>query len=422
MSVTGEAIVVGAGPAGSMAAMTLAARGARVVLLDRHRFPRDKPCGGGIRFRMLERFPHLGRDLRRAVPMHEVRRVWLESPSGASVIASGDRSLYLTFRRIEFDAALLDHARAAGAEIVEGERVTDVDVASGGVTVTCVSGRRFEGQVVIGADGVNSVVARASRLAGPPDDAAIAIDTTEETPATLLSMREPDMMYVAYGLHGWPGYGYVFPKRAHVDAGVGFLLSFFKARLEGSPWDHHVRFIEDARAKGIVRGAARREHFKAYRIPLGGPLPRTSTDRVLLAGDAAGFVNAYTGEGIYYAMVSGEHAGETAARALARGDCSARSLAEYEGRWRAEVGDELADSVRIQRRLFADPAMADRVIRAAAVDAKLCRLLALVALGEESVRRMKLTLAWRFALASVRVRIAAWRDRRVKSGASVGHA
>jgi flavin-dependent dehydrogenase len=125
---------------------------------------------------------------------------------------------------------------------------------------------------------------------------------------------------------------------------------------------------------------------------------------VLLAGDAGGFVNAYTGEGIYYAMVTGEHAGETAARAVASGDASAAALRAYETAWRREIGDELADSVRIQRRLFANPGLVDRVIAAAARDPKLCRLFAKVALGEESLRRRKWEMAARFLLARFRPR------------------
>jgi flavin-dependent dehydrogenase len=104
--------------------------------------------------------------------------------------------------------------------------------------------------------------------------------------------------------------------------------------------------------------------------------------------------------------VTGEHAGTTIAEALVRDDTDG-ALAAYEARWRAEIGAELADSVRIQRRLFGDPSLADRVIRAAALDRRLCRLFAAVALGEETVRRRKLELAWRFALASLRLRLRA---------------
>jgi len=402
-------VVVGGGPAGSLAALALARRGVDVLVLDKKRFPRDKPCGGGIRYGVYRRFPDLADHLRASVAIHEIRRVRMESPGGHSVVASGDAPLYLTLRRTELDAALLARARAEGARVVEGARATEVECGPGVVVVRCVDGRAFTARVVIGADGVNSVVARAAGLTTGFADEALAIDTMEETPLAELAMAEPDTMYVAYGYKGWPGYGYVFPKRDCVDAGVGFLLPFFKRALSGPPYAHHARFLEEVAARGIVRGRSNPDNFKAYRLPLGGPLRRTYAERMLVCGDAGGFVNAYTGEGIYYAMVTGRHAGEVAADVVASGDGSAARLADYEARWRAEIGDELADSVRIQRRLFANPALADAIIRAAALDARLCRLFALVALGEASLRRHRLEMAWRFLLAKLRSR---WRRAR----------
>ena len=397
-----DVLVVGGGPAGSVAALTLAQRGVRTLVLDTKRFPRDKPCGGGIRHGVYRRFPELAGYLRASVAIHEIRRVLMEGPSGATVLADGDEPLYLTLRRTEFDAALLRRARAAGAEVVEGARVTEVARAASGVTVRTVDGRAFAAKLVVAADGVNSIVARAAGLSQGFSDETLAIDTMEETGLAELAMADPETMYVAYGWKGYPGYGYVFPKRDCVDAGVGFLLSFFKRELGGPPYAQHARFLDEARARGVVSGRSNPANFKAYRLPLGGPLPRTVADRVIVTGDAGGFVNCYTGEGIYHAMVTGEHAAVTAAEALAAGDCSAAGLARYETRWRGEVGRELADSLRIQKKLFARPRLADRIIGAAAADPKLCRLLARVALGEEDLRKKKLEMALRFLLARFR--------------------
>src|SRR5439155_449733 len=168
-----------------MAGLTLARRGVSTVLLDKKVFPRDKPCGGGIRHGVRRRFPDVMSELERRVPIHEISRVVMEAPSGASVRASLDEPLYLTFRRIEF------------------------------------------------------------------------------------------------------------------DAGVGFLLPFFKETLGGAAYEHHARFLGEMSAKGVVHGRSNPDNFKAYRLPLCGPLPRTVADRVVVCGDAGGFVNAYTGEGIY---------------------------------------------------------------------------------------------------------------------------
>ena len=399
-----EVIVVGGGPAGALAALALARRGVDVVVLDKKRFPRDKPCGGGIRHGVYARFPDLAETIRTKVAAHEIRRVVMESPSGHAVTASRETPLYLTMRRTALDAALLAEACTAGARVRESARVTEVERGDTGVVVRCVDGSAVAARLVIGADGVNSVVARATGLTPGFSDEALAIDTMEETPLDELSMADPGTMYVAYGYKGRPGYGYVFPKADCVDFGVGYMLPFYKRVLAGPPYPHHARFLDEMVARGIVRGRSNPDNFKAYRLPLGGPLARTVDDRVLVCGDAGGFVNAYTGEGIYYAMVTGRHAGEVAAAAIASGDGSASRLGEYERRWREEIGDELADSVRIQRRLFNNPALADAVIRAAGLDARLCRLFALVALGEASLRRHRFEMAWRFFAARIRGR------------------
>ena len=153
--------MVGGGPAGSLAALALARRRVDVLVLDKKRFAaRDKPCGGGIRYGVYRRFPDLAEHLRATVavlPRDPPGR--MESPGGHSVVASGDGPFYLTLRRTgESDAALLDHARAAGARVPEGVRATALEPGPDGVVIRCVDGRALRARLVIGADGVNSVM------------------------------------------------------------------------------------------------------------------------------------------------------------------------------------------------------------------------------------------------------------------------
>src|SRR6202795_125073 len=152
-------IVVGAGPAGATAARTLARAGVTVRLLDRSKFPRNKPCGGGISLRVLKRFPYLGPELSR-IATHTVARLHLEGPGGESTVIASDDPAALMIRRVEFDALLVDLARESGAELVSGADIVRASTTESGVVLEARDGRRFEAPVVIAADGVHSLVAR----------------------------------------------------------------------------------------------------------------------------------------------------------------------------------------------------------------------------------------------------------------------
>src|SRR6266540_1960966 len=112
-------LIVGAGPAGATAARTLARAGVTVRLLDRSKFPRNKPCGGGISLRVLKRFPYLEGELSR-IATHTVARLHLEGPGGESTVIESDGPAALMIRRVEFDALLVSLAREAGARMVSG--------------------------------------------------------------------------------------------------------------------------------------------------------------------------------------------------------------------------------------------------------------------------------------------------------------
>ncbi|MEO8071012.1 MAG: NAD(P)/FAD-dependent oxidoreductase, partial [Acidobacteriota bacterium] len=214
------------------------------------------------------------------------------------------------------------------------------------------------------ADGVHSVIGKRLGVNVRWPRSSLAIDMMEETPEAMLSAAHPDVLWVAYAYDKLDGYAYVFPKTHHVNVGIGCLLSYFDAEVDAQPYALQERFVSTLVERGVLRGRSDRRQFTPFLIPVGGPLPRTSHGRVLFAGDAGGFVNAITAEGIYYAMVSGELAGSTLAAAIRGGDGAAAGSA-YDRSWRAEIGAELRDAVLVQRYLFASHDRVARVIRGA---------------------------------------------------------
>lgn len=382
-----DVLIVGGGPSGSMAGIQLIGSGLRVAILDRARFPRIKPCGGGISCRAYRRFAHLAHVMK-SVPTNWVHRLVFESPSGDAVEFSSGQPLYAMIRRLEFDNALLDHCRRGGLEVREDVTIARVDIAPGAVRLTSTASEEFVADLVVGADGANSAVAVHTGMRGPWRQDQIAIDGTEESPRTDLS-APPDAMYVYYGYGGAQGYGYVFPKTSHVNAGVGYFLEYYRRDVQQKPYAGHLEFLEHLKATGVVSGTSQRANFHAYVIPVAGPLQRVSADRILLAGDAAGFVNGFTAEGIYYAMVSGEHAGRTALAAIRARDVTVEFLRRHDRACEAELGRELRQSVVLQKRLFANPALIDNVVRFAKRNAAARALLARFGVGEISYDELK---------------------------------
>jgi geranylgeranyl reductase family protein len=353
MTLTADVIVAGAGPAGAVAARTLASAGLSTLVVDRAAFPRNKPCGGGISVRALKRFPWLEPALA-GVDVHRISRLHLEGPHNASLSVSTNDPAVLLIRRVEFDHALVRAAAGAGARVEPNFEVTQVDMHQDGVTLRARDGRQCTAPFVVAADGVHSVIAKRTGVNARWPRTHLAIDMMEETPVATLEARRPDVLWVAYAYNGLDGYAYVFPKTAHVNVGIGCLLSHFDREVDAAPYALQERFVSSLVERGVLQGRSDRRCFTPFLIPVGGPLPRTWLGRVMFAGDAGGFVNAVTAEGIYYAMASGELAGRAIAVHRDRGpDAAGRA---YEHAWRSEFGAELSDSVLIQRHAFANHA------------------------------------------------------------------
>jgi geranylgeranyl reductase family protein len=399
-----DALVVGAGPAGATAARSLASRGLRVQLLERARFPRNKACGGGISMRVLGRFPWLGPALGR-ITTHVVSRLHLEGPSGEGVALTSEVPAVLMIRRVEFDELLARLAVESGAELVEDAWVSRVAAGEDGAVATTRDGREFRARYLVAADGVNGIVTRRLGLHPGWDGDSVALDMMEETPNERLRTAEPGTLWVGYGHGGTDGYGYIFPKRDHVNVGIGCLLSYFRERIDLPPYEMQQRFVADLRRRGLVAGESVRSCFTPCHIPVGGPIRETARGRVLVAGDAGGFVNAYTAEGIYYAMVSGDLAGRAIADAEEEDDPRAgRDVGyRYESAWRREIGAELRDSVLLQRYLFHSPSRIEDVVRGARAFPGTARMIVAYASGSLSYFEARRRLIARFPGLGVRL-------------------
>ena len=287
-----DAIVVGAGPAGSTTAHRLASAGARVLLVDKARFPRDKPCGGGLTIRAVRQLP-VSPD---PVVEHVVDRMGMRLRYGTRFVRGGHSPLILMTQRIRLDHYLVEQAVAAGAELRDGARVADVRVDESGAGAT-VDGLPVEAAVLVGADGVNGTTRKALGLGG---EYVLGVAFEGNVQKALVGDRFDGIAEIELGtIPG--GYGWVFPKGDHVNVGVGGWESV------GPTLRDHLRVL--CRAYGIDEDAV--SELRGHRLPMRRAGSVSARGRALLVGDAAGLVDPLSGDGMYEAFTSSRLAAET---------------------------------------------------------------------------------------------------------------
>jgi geranylgeranyl reductase family protein len=340
-----DLVVVGAGPAGTAAALGAlhADPSLRVLLLDRADFPRDKSCGDGVAPHVFDALAEVG--------VTGVADGWsplqrLELARGGTAVSRPLARPVWVIPRAVLDAELVRRAVAAGA-VLRRHRVRDVRVDDRGVLVD----GSLRGRLLVGADGAHSLVRGA---AGLPvvRRRALAIRGYAPTPPSRAGKQA-----IVYGDRRQPSYAWSF------DRGDGLCNVGYGERL-GAPGTPPSRAVLLDQLERLLPGAvAEGADWRGHHLPLSGRRWDQPDGRLLLAGDAAGLVNPMTGEGIYYAVATGILAGRTAARTLADGSPETAGAVH-----RSAVRGLLARHLRhtfAASRLSAVPAVVDAGIAAA---------------------------------------------------------
>ncbi|OYT71416.1 MAG: hypothetical protein CFK52_07920 [Chloracidobacterium sp. CP2_5A] len=315
--------IVGAGPAGSALAAALAAAGAQVRLYDLQKGAWEKPCGGGLTAKALRQFDFL-RNKSERFPRQDIREIELISSGGRSVVFPLGDAPFQIFSRRNLNGLLLERATEAGADFIP-RRVTGLAREAHRWRIAA-DRDRWSADVVVGADGCTSFVRRTTGQRLPDADQAMCCGYyVPAAGATRAVVAFPKR---------FTGYVWAFPRPDHISYGVINQCGEYPAAKLWEELDAFVRWHR--------QGDLPRDRVKyAARVPM---LRRASwkTNQVAgdgwaLVGDAAGFVDPITGEGIFYAL----HSAALLAQALTAGD-----LRAYDRAWRASFEADLAEASR----------------------------------------------------------------------------
>ncbi len=290
-----DAIVVGAGPSGASAAYSLARAGMRTLILDKAKLPRYKTCGGGLTYKSVQALPFSIEPVVERT-LYKVDFSWR---TGSPHVAGSKKPLVSMVQRSRFDHYLTEQAVGAGATLMDETAVRHAEADDRGTNVSTLRGT-FTADYLIGADGATGRVARSLGLMGNRW-ALAALESEVEVDADTMRYWQ-DKMGIDLG-ELKASYGWVFPKGDHLSIGVGGipLLEDYGSHLKRYDAKHTAARVPHI--KRVIRS-------HGYLLPCKQHGAAVQQGRALLVGDAAGLVEAFTGEGIFWAIRSGQLAAQ----------------------------------------------------------------------------------------------------------------
>ncbi|MDD4496883.1 MAG: geranylgeranyl reductase family protein [Methanosarcinaceae archaeon] len=337
-----DVIIVGGGPSGASAGRQAGKLGLNTLLLEKEEFPRYKPCGGGLSDHAIS---YLDFELPEDIIEWEV--------TGAKVIfkdqrieAHKDHRISTLVSRDVFDNFLLEKARESGIEVRTGEKVTGCREFSDCVEVETKE-KTYRARFVIIAEGAHGYLKTCVRAVDGREAYGICVVT--EVPATEAEIegRLGRAVEMEFGVAGG-GYGWVFPHRTYYSVGIGGLVKDLS---------HPRQTLLDYLKKNGFTGEYK---LHGHKIPRGGFKRRVTGSRIILSGDAGGFVDAFSGEGLAYAIRTGQFAAETIAEVCQQGDKS-KGLKKYESLCKAEFGTHLKYSLMFSKLMHRYPEKSFRI-------------------------------------------------------------
>ena len=334
--------MIGAGPAGSTAARRAAQLGLTSLLLEKEKMPRNKLCGGGVTPKVLKLL-----DFKIPEEIMESAPTSARIHIGSNCVSfhSPDPLVYMTSRE-KFDALLAKKAAEAGVEVKDGTLVQNLVRHQSFIEVQTPHGS-FEAPMVVGCDGTGGPTARAAGLYARWEPSEVAYAIESEVPVGEEEVRQfmgVERFFDVYFGVSPAGYGWVFPKDDHLTVGVGCRLS--KLRDGPELFNGFLRSVPELQGHEIPSP-------QAHLIPLGGAVQvPVVADRILLAGDSAGFAEPLLGEGIYFAIKSGQIAAQISeeARRIKRFD--AQFLSKYERHCESAFGADFDFAFRMARQSY----------------------------------------------------------------------
>lgn len=332
-----DVLIIGAGPAGTSAAMSLSESSLSVALIDKAAFPRDKICGDALSTDVLNQVKKLSPTLAQSF-----EDLTLKTPSGGvRIVAPSNHAIDIPFqggteekrgyvcRRVDFDMLMLNEARkSSNLTVLESCEVNDVSVTSDVATVETAQGT-IAAKVIIGADGAHSIVKRKLAISKiDPRHHSAGLRMYHQQVGGFTSENFIELYFLRDIL---PGYLWIFPlPDGHANVGIGMLTAAISARKINLSKTFQQLLATHPLLRSRFANALALESPRGYGLPLGGTKRAMSGKRFLLTGDAASLIDPFSGEGIGNAIRSGRFAAAQVLQCFRKNDFSEKETHRYD--------------------------------------------------------------------------------------------